>query len=94
MINKEDVKKLAFLARLNLSAIEEESTPGELEAILKYVQKLNDANTDNIEPLFHFPELKNIVRDDVSLIIDKETKKKMMQMGKDKDNFLRVETIL
>lgn len=94
MINKEEIKKLAFLSRLKLDNEEEENTPAELEAILKYIQKLSDINTTDIEPLFHFPELKNVVRDDVGIITDKEVKQKMMEMGKDKDNYLRVEAIL
>ncbi len=94
MINKEEIKKLAFLSRLKLDSEEEENTPAELEAILKYIQKLSDADTTDVEPLFHFPELKNVVREDVGVITDKEVKQKMMEMGKDKDNYLRVESIL
>ncbi len=94
MINKELVKKLAFLARLNLDSEEEKNTPAELEAILKYIQKLNDVDTTDIEPLFHFPELKNIVREDVGVATDRDVQKRMMAMGKDKDDYLRVESIL
>lgn len=94
MINKEEVKNLAFLSRLKLSSEEQKNTPLELEAILKYIQKLSDVDTDDIEPLFHFPELKNVVRDDVGEITDREVKKQMMKMGKDKDDYLRVESIL
>ncbi len=94
MINKEEVKKLAFLSRLKLDKEEEDNTPTELESILNYIQKLSDVVTDDVEPLFHFPELKNVVREDVSEITDKEVRKDMMKMGKDKDNFLKVESIL
>ncbi len=94
MIIKEEVEKLAFLARIKLSEEELENVPDELESILKYIQKLSGANTNDVEPLFHFPELKNVVRDDIAKTVDKETQKKMMGMGKDKDDYLKVESIL
>ena len=94
MLTKEEVEKIAFLSRVNLTKEEKKKTPEELKSILDYVQKLNTVNTDDVEPLFHFSELKNVVRDDVAKTIDRETQKKMMQMGKDKDDYLRVEAIL
>ncbi len=94
MITKKEVEKLAFLARIKLDKEEQKKMPQELESILKYIQKLSSVDTQNIEPLFHFPELKNIVRDDVAKTTDRETQKRMMKMGKDKDDYLKVEAIL
>ncbi len=94
MLSKEEVEKLAFLAKVKLDPEEKVNAPKELEAILKYIQKLNTANTEGIEPLFHFPELKNVVREDVAYTTNRDTQKKMMAMGKDKDDYLKVESIL
>ncbi len=94
MINKKDLEKLAFFARIKLDREEVSKAPQEIEEILKYIQKLSDVDTLNVEPLFHFPELRNIVREDEAKTIDKDIQKKMMGMGKDKDDYLKVESIL
>ncbi len=93
-MRKEEIKKLAFLARIKLTEKEVADVPRELESILDYIQKLSNVDTEKTEPLFHFPDLKNVVREDKSQTTDKETRKKMMAMGKDKDDYLKVESIL
>ncbi len=93
-MNKKEVEKLAFFARIKLDDEELKNVPGEVDSILKYIQKLSNANTENVESLFHFPELKNVVRKDEAKTIDREVQKRMMAMGKDKDDYLRVEAIL
>ncbi len=94
MIEKKEVEKLAHLARIRLSKKELSEVPSQLKSILEYIQKLSDIGTDSVEPLFHFPELKNVVREDESRTVDRETQKKMMEMGKDKNDYLKVESIL
>ncbi len=92
-MRKKEIEKLAFLARIRLGKEEVEEIPEELESILRYVQKLSDVSTEDVEPLFHFPGLKNEVREDIAQREKEEVRKKMMMMGKDKDDYLKVETI-
>lgn len=94
MLDKKEIERLAFFARIKLTKEELENTPDEIRSILKYVQKISDVNTEKIEPLFHFSELKNIVREDASLSLDEKIKKKMIKMGKEDGDHLRVEAIL
>jgi aspartyl-tRNA(Asn)/glutamyl-tRNA(Gln) amidotransferase subunit C len=49
-ITIEQVRHVARLARLELSATEEQSLQSDLRAILGYVDKLNQLNTDEVEP--------------------------------------------
>lgn len=73
-INIKDVEHVADLARLDLSQTEKEQFAGQLNAILKYAEKLNELNTDGIEPTSHVLPLANVMREDVvkpSLAIDK-----------------------
>ncbi len=93
-MNKKEIEKLAFFARIKLDSEELSNVPQEIQAILEYIQKLSDVDTEGVEPLFHFPELENITRDDIAETVDRETQKRMMGMGKDKDDYLRVESIL
>ena len=78
MISKKEIEKLAFLARLRLDEEEQRNVPGELESILQYIQKLSEVETSEVDPLFHFPELKNIVRKDEVREVDKKTQKRMI----------------
>jgi len=94
MINKKEIEKLAFLARLRLDDEERNNVPKELESILQYIQKLGDIDTEDVDPLFHFPELKNIVRKDEIREVERKMQKRMMRMGKDKDDYLKVEFTL
>jgi len=63
-ITVQDVEHVANLARLNLSAEEKEQFAGQLDAILKYAEKLNELDTSNIEPTSHVLPLANVMRED------------------------------
>lgn len=53
MITKEDVKKMAVLARIKLDAKEEKELAGELESILGYIEKLKEINIEGIQETSH-----------------------------------------
>ena len=59
-----DIKYIAHLARLNLSEKENANFAGQLEDILKYVNKLKQVDVAGVEPTSHVFPLKNIVRED------------------------------
>ncbi|KAA3618334.1 MAG: Asp-tRNA(Asn)/Glu-tRNA(Gln) amidotransferase subunit GatC [Calditrichaeota bacterium] len=63
-VNLEDLDKIAHLARLNLKQGEKEKFLGQVNQILKYVEKLNEIDTTGIEPLSHSMDLLNVMRDD------------------------------
>lgn len=46
----EEVKKIAYLARLRLTSEEEERYAGQLSAILDYAQRLQKVDTSRIPP--------------------------------------------
>lgn len=60
----EDVKKVAKLARLKLTAAEEEEYAGQLKQILGYIEMLNEIDTENVEPMAHIEEVVNVFRAD------------------------------
>jgi aspartyl-tRNA(Asn)/glutamyl-tRNA(Gln) amidotransferase subunit C len=63
-ISVKDVEHVANLARLALTEAEKEQFAGQLSAILKYAEKLNELNTDGIEPTSHVLPLYNVMRKD------------------------------
>ena len=64
MITKKDVKHIAELARIKLTAAEEEKMERELSAILGFVEKLNEVDTAEIKPMTGGTNLENITRPD------------------------------
>ena len=50
-ISREDVLRVAELAHLELSAEEVETFRGQLDEILTYIEKLNELDTANVEPM-------------------------------------------
>jgi aspartyl-tRNA(Asn)/glutamyl-tRNA(Gln) amidotransferase subunit C len=64
-IDKSQVKKVAKLARLELSEAEIEEFAGQLNAIIDYVERMNKLNTEGVEPMAHCLPVNNVFRDDV-----------------------------
>jgi len=63
-IDQEQVKKVAKLSRLQLSEEEVKEFAGQLSAILDYMEKLNELDTTNVEPLAHCLPITNVFRAD------------------------------
>ncbi len=60
-----DVEQVARLARLELTAEDKELFAGQMDAILGYVEKLKELNTDGIVPTSHAVPMENAFRADV-----------------------------
>ena len=60
----QEVEHVAHLARLKLSEDEKELFTDQLNAILEYMEKLNELDTDTIEPTFHVVSHQNVMRED------------------------------
>jgi len=63
-INLDEVEKIAYLARLHLSHIEKLKMTKQLNIILEYMEKLNEVDTTNLEPLSHPFKIINVFRED------------------------------
>ncbi len=59
-----DVEYVARLARLELTAGEKEQFAGQMDAILGYVEKLKEVNTDGVVPTSHAVPMENAFRAD------------------------------
>lgn len=64
VIDKKTVKYVALLARIDLAAKELEKLSGELEEIIKFIDKLKKIDIKNIAPTSHILPLKNVLRED------------------------------
>ena len=67
-ITRAEVEHVARLARLELSDEEQTTFTGQMDAILAYVEKLNELDTDGIVPTAHAVPMENAFRDDVPIL--------------------------
>jgi aspartyl-tRNA(Asn)/glutamyl-tRNA(Gln) amidotransferase subunit C len=65
MIDREQVKHVAKLARLSLSEEETEMFTGQLGSILTYIDQLNSVNTENVQPTAFVAPDHDPMRDDI-----------------------------
>lgn len=63
-ISKEEVAKVAHLARLELSEHEVAEITGQLDRILGYIAKLNELDTKDVAPTTHALAIHNAFRED------------------------------
>jgi aspartyl-tRNA(Asn)/glutamyl-tRNA(Gln) amidotransferase subunit C len=64
MINTELVRKVAHLARLELTSNEETMFTTQLGDILDYIEQLNELDVTNIQPTTRAIDVSNITRED------------------------------
>jgi len=64
-VTKKDVEKIAELSMLEFSDTELEKYTTEMNKILSYVEKLNELDTENVDPLSHPIENVNVFREDI-----------------------------
>jgi aspartyl-tRNA(Asn)/glutamyl-tRNA(Gln) amidotransferase subunit C len=65
-VTLKDVEHVAKLARLALSDDEKSRFTEQMNAILKYAEKLNELDTADVEPTSHVLPVSNVLREDVS----------------------------
>lgn len=63
-ITRQEVEHVATLARLKLDEEEIATFTGQMDAILSYVDKLSELNTDGIIPTAHAVPMENAFRAD------------------------------
>jgi aspartyl-tRNA(Asn)/glutamyl-tRNA(Gln) amidotransferase subunit C len=72
-LTRDEVLKVARLARLRLSDAELDDYTEKLGSVLAYVESLNEIDTEDIEPMVHAAELSNVFRaDEVALSLSRE----------------------
>jgi len=64
MIDLEQVKKVAHLARLELTPEEEQQFTTQLSRILEYVEQLNELDTTDVPPTTRAIDVSNVTRED------------------------------
>ncbi len=64
-LSREDVTKVAQLARLELSETEISALASQLGDVLTYIEQLSELDTEGVEPMAHAVEMVNVLAEDV-----------------------------
>ena len=64
-IDSDTVDKIAHLARLELAPDEKEEMIADMNKILGFMAKLNEVDTNGVEPLVYMSDEVNVFREDV-----------------------------
>ena len=65
IISDETIEYVGILAKLELSKEEQKAARKDMERMLDYIDKLNELDTSNVEPMSHVFPVQNVFREDV-----------------------------
>ena len=89
VISDETMEYVGILAKLELSDAEKEAAKKDMESMLDYIDKLNELDTSNVEPMSHVFPVQNVFREDVVTNGD-ESEKTLANAPGEKDNMFVV----
>lgn len=92
-ITEEKINQLAHLARLEFTTSEKESIKKDLESTLDLCEKLNEIDTEGVEPLIYMTNTTNELREDK--IIETINKEQALSNAPKKDSdYFRVPKVI
>lgn len=65
VISDETMEYVGILAKLELDSEEKERAKKDMEEMLDYIDKLNELDTSDVEPMSHVFPVNNVFREDV-----------------------------
>lgn len=66
IVDKSTLRKIAHLARLDFEEKDEDKMIKDMTEILTWVEKLNELDTENVEPVYNMSYEVNQMREDVT----------------------------
>lgn len=93
MLDPAQVHKIAHLARLEITPLEEVQFAQQLSSILDYFEQLGELDTTNVDPMTRAIELSNITRTDAQQIFG-DRRSLLEQAPEPEGDFFRVPRIL
>lgn len=92
-IDEGQVRQVAKLSRLELGDDEITRFSADLSSILEYIEKLNELNVDDVEPLAHCLPIHNVFREDVPGV-SLDTERAMANAPQRADDHFKVPKVL
>jgi|TARA_B100000795_G_scaffold214059_1_gene167754 aspartyl-tRNA(Asn)/glutamyl-tRNA(Gln) amidotransferase subunit C len=85
-INKEEISKIAHLARIKVSQTEADEVEKKLDGILALIEKMQEVNTESIEPMSHALDITQPLREDE--VTEKDIRDKSLSLAPHTENSL------
>ncbi|MGN6648365.1 MAG: Asp-tRNA(Asn)/Glu-tRNA(Gln) amidotransferase subunit GatC [Cytophaga sp.] len=86
-LDTKTIGKIAHLARLEFDDKSLEAFSTDFNKILSWIDKLNEVNTDNVEPLIHMSHELNVLREDIDKVTISHEEALINAPKKDSDYF-------
>lgn len=93
-LTRDDILKLAALARLDLKDDEVAEYSEELTAVLHYVEQLQDVDVDGLQPTQQVTGLVNVTRDDEITDYGYEPKELLKNVPETQDDHIKVKRMI
>lgn len=93
-ISRDDVLRLAQLSSLELNETEIDSLRIDISNILGYVEKLNELNTEGVEPTYQVTNLDNVWRLDKEINYGVTREEMIARAPESSDNQIKVPKVL
>lgn len=95
MLSRDEILKVATLARIGVSDKDVEKYQHDLSEILEYFNKLEAVDVEGVEPIGHITGMQNKFRNDEQIDFGKDGKKAIMQNAPEvKDEYIKVKSVL
>ena len=94
LIDKKVTKKIAFLARIELSEKEEEEYSKDLSNILKWMEDLQKIDVKDVEPLRNVNDIELLEREDKDFSKNTEQQELLLNAPKKNGNFFTVPKVI
>ncbi|MCK9379402.1 MAG: Asp-tRNA(Asn)/Glu-tRNA(Gln) amidotransferase subunit GatC [Candidatus Moranbacteria bacterium] len=95
MLSKEEIKSIASLARIGLKEEDIERYQKDISGILDYFKKMEELDTDKVEPIGHIAGTTNVYRQDFkNESSEKELESLLKNAPEIKDGAVKVKSVL
>ena len=89
-IDNNIMNRIENLSKLSLSEEERVKAMGEMDKIIEYVSRLNEVDTEGIEPLVNVLPISNVLREDEVVVNEDAVKRTIANGPMTKDNMFVV----
>ena len=92
-VNSKLIQDIAKLSKLKFDDSAEEKMKADLEKMIAFVDKLNEIDTEDIDPLIYMSEEVNVLREDK--VTEKTSQEDALKNAPEKDSdYFKVPTVL
>lgn len=90
-----DINHIAKLSRIKLAGKEKKKLEKDISAVLDFFGKLQELNTEKVDPIAHITGLENVMRKDRAVKTDEKTRQRLLDSAPEtQDGYVKVKSVL